>query len=227
MIGADGLSPGLSRADRRELQMAAGVFSPGMESLVVTVVAALYSGASAGAAAGNCAGSTIPGCANRQGGKGYHDRLIAHGASAVAGGLGVNRCGGPLIRHPHLQRGFHGDHGEPEHTEVGASPLISANPPVNVGDHLAQGAVLGIEVVEQIVVVVVFTHNQYSTNTPTGIGIRFRARRIIGRRWLGCTRPVRRLVAPAPQRRRNLRGRSIPPRVTLERKAYGGTHDGW
>ena len=98
--------------------MAAGVSLVGIESLVVTVVAALYSGASARAKAGNCTGSTIPSCADHRGGKGHRDRRDEYRASAVPGRVGVNRCGGPLTRRPHLQRGFHGDRGEPEHTAV-------------------------------------------------------------------------------------------------------------
>ena len=96
--------------------MAAGVSLVDIESLVVTVVAAPYSGASARAKAGNCTGSTIPSCADRRGGKGHRDRRDESRTNALPGRVGVNRCGGPLIRRPHLQRGFHGDRGEPEHT---------------------------------------------------------------------------------------------------------------
>jgi len=99
--------------------MAAGVSLVGIESLVVTVAAvALYSGASARAKAGNCTGSTIPSCTDHRGGKGHRDRRDEYRASAVPGRVGVNHCGGPLTRRPHLQRGFHGDRGEPEHTAV-------------------------------------------------------------------------------------------------------------
>lgn len=98
--------------------MAAGVSLVGIESLVVTVAAALYSGASARAKAGHCTGSTTPRCADHRGDKGPRDRRDDYRASAVPGRVGVNRCGGPLARRPHLQRGFHGDRGEPEHTAV-------------------------------------------------------------------------------------------------------------
>jgi hypothetical protein len=93
-------------------------FFTGIESLVVTVAAALHSGASAGAEAGDCTGSTIPSCADHRGGKGHRDKCDEYHAGAVAGRLGVNRCGGPLTRRPHVRRGFHGDRGEAEHAAV-------------------------------------------------------------------------------------------------------------
>lgn len=98
--------------------MPARVFPAGVETLVLTAVAALYSGAPAGTQAGDCAGWTIPRCADRRSGKGHHDRRDEYHAGALAGRLGVNRCGGPAIRRPHVRRGFHGDRGEPEHTAV-------------------------------------------------------------------------------------------------------------
>lgn len=91
---------------------------PRIEGLVVTPAATLDSGASTGAQARNCTGWTIPRCADRRGGKGHRDRRDADGAGAVAGRLEVNRGGAPLVRRPHLLRGFHGDRGEPEHTAV-------------------------------------------------------------------------------------------------------------
>jgi hypothetical protein len=96
--------------------MTAGVSLVGIDSLVVTVAAALYSGASARAKAGNCTGSTIPSCTDHRGGKGHRDRRDEYRASTLAGRVAVNRCGSPLTRRPHLRREFHGDRGEPEHT---------------------------------------------------------------------------------------------------------------
>ena len=98
--------------------MAAGLSLVGIESLVVTVAAALDYGPSAGVGAGNCTGSTIPSCADHRGGKAHRDRRDEYRVSPLPGRVGVNRCGGPLTRRPHLQRGFHGDRGEPEHTAV-------------------------------------------------------------------------------------------------------------
>src|SRR5271155_5794359 len=92
--------------------------SPGIESLVVTQVVALRPGMPARARACNRTELTISSRADRQSRKGYRDRRVEHGAAAVPGRLGANRCGGPVIRRPHLQRGFHGDRGEPEHIAV-------------------------------------------------------------------------------------------------------------
>ena len=98
--------------------MAAGVFFRVIESLIVTAVAAPHSGMPAREWASNRTALTISSRANRQGGKGYHDRRDERGASAVPGGLGVDRCRGPVVRRPHLQGGFHGDRGEPEQVAV-------------------------------------------------------------------------------------------------------------
>jgi hypothetical protein len=94
--------------------MAAGVSLVDVESLVITVAAAPYPGPKAG----NCTESTIPGYTDHRGGKGDRDRRDEYRASVVPGRVGVNRRGGPLTRRRHLQRGFHGDRGEPEHTAV-------------------------------------------------------------------------------------------------------------
>ena len=112
--------PGYALATRQQVGAthANSCIAAGIESLVVTAGAALYSGAPPGAQAGNCTGSRIPRCADRRGGKGHRDRRDEYRGGAVAGRLGVNRCGGPLMRRPHLQRGCHGDRGEPEHAAV-------------------------------------------------------------------------------------------------------------
>ena len=98
--------------------MAADVSLVGIESLVVTALAALHSRARARAKAGKCTGSTLPSYADHRGGKGHRDRSDEYRANSLPGRVGVNRRGGPLTRRPHLQRGFHGDRGEPEHTAV-------------------------------------------------------------------------------------------------------------
>jgi hypothetical protein len=69
--------------------MTAGISVVGIESLVVTVTHRV--------------------------GKGRLDKRDEYRASALPGRVGVSRCGGPLARRPHLQRGFHGDRGEQEH----------------------------------------------------------------------------------------------------------------
>ena len=73
--------------------MAAGVSLVGIESLVVTVAAALYSGASARAKAGNCTGSTIPSCADHGAARAIVTGAM-HSGDAVRSRVGVNRCGG-------------------------------------------------------------------------------------------------------------------------------------
>jgi len=63
----------------------------------------------------NRAGWIIAGWPNRRGGKDYHYHSANICASGLSGRYGINDCGDLVTRRPRLQRGSHGDRGEPEH----------------------------------------------------------------------------------------------------------------
>jgi hypothetical protein len=61
------------------------------------------------------AGWIIFGWSNRRGCKDYRYLSADIRTSGLSGRHGINCCGDLVIRRPRLQRGSHGDRGEPEH----------------------------------------------------------------------------------------------------------------
>ena len=82
--------------------------------LRVTAVAAPYSRMPPRSESSNRAGCTISSYPNRQGSRDYQYHNDEPATASLSSWHGIDRCNGPVIRRPHLQRGSHGDRGEPE-----------------------------------------------------------------------------------------------------------------